>query len=86
MKVGVIAVFCFFLTTVFGFSAPGETDPVARAEVSKLAFLTGKWAARGWIMGRDRQKAEFDQTEDIHFKLDNSILLIEGREIPVVSE
>ena len=31
------------------------------------------------MIGQDRQRHEFEQTEDIQFKLDGTILLIEGK-------
>lgn len=55
-----------------------ETDSLSQAEISKLEFMVGKWKGSGWIMGRDRQKQSFKQTEDIQFKLDKTIIIIEG--------
>lgn len=55
-----------------------KTDSVAQLEISKLEFLVGEWQGSGWMMGQDRQRHEFDQTENIQFKLDNTLLLIEG--------
>ena len=54
------------------------TDPVNKSEISKLMFLTGKWEGKGWMMGQDRQRHTFDQTEDLTFKLDSTLLVIEG--------
>ena len=55
-----------------------ETDSISKYEVSKLDFITGKWKGNGWMMGADRKKAEFEQTEDIGFKLDSTVILIYG--------
>ena len=55
-----------------------ETDSTSQAEVSKLEFMVGKWKGSGWIIGRYRQKQSFEQTEDIQFKLDKTVILIEG--------
>ena len=40
--------------------------------------MVGKWKGSGWIIGRDRQKQSFEQTEDVQFKLDHTAILIEG--------
>jgi hypothetical protein len=56
-----------------------ETDTAAQAEITRLGFITGKWQGKGWMIGQDRVKREFDQTEDIRFKLDSTAILIEGK-------
>lgn len=58
-----------------------KTDETAKEAVSKLAWLTGDWEGSGWRMGMDRQKHTFEQTETIRFKLDSTVLLIEGHGI-----
>ena len=60
------------------FSQSFETDSISKSEISKLEFLVGNWKGKGWLMGRDRTKSEFDQTEKIQFKLDSTAILIEG--------
>jgi len=41
--------------------------------------MTGQWSGSGWLIGRDGIKQEFDQTEDVEFRLDNTALIIEGK-------
>lgn len=60
------------------FSQSFATDTISKSEISKLDFLIGNWKGNGWIMGRDRTKSEFVQSEKIQFKLDSTIILIEG--------
>lgn len=55
-----------------------ETDKTSQAEVKKLSFLVGEWSGSGWMMGQDRIRRTFDQTEKIQFKLDSTAILIEG--------
>ena len=55
-----------------------ETDALSKSKVSQLAFMTGNWSGSGWMMGRDGQRSEFEQAEAIQFKLDSTMLLIEG--------
>ncbi len=71
-----LAISIFFIGSSFGQSF--KTDPISKSEISKLDFLTGDWIGKGWMMGADKEKHEFDQTEDIHFKLDSTVVLIEG--------
>ncbi|MBK6263578.1 hypothetical protein JKA74_00910 [Marivirga sp. S37H4] len=56
-----------------------QADSLAKAEMIKLNFLEGNWKGSGWMMGADREKHSFQQTEKISFKLDHTIMLIEGK-------
>ena len=55
-----------------------ETDSVSQSEILKLQFIIGKWKGNGWMIGADGKKSEFEQTENIQFKLDSTLILIEG--------
>lgn len=61
------------------FSQNVETDPVSKKAITSLQHLIGSWSGNGWMMGADREKHEFTQTEKIQFKLDSTAILIEGR-------
>jgi hypothetical protein len=78
MKIKILVLAISLLIANSTFSQSYKTDSLAKSEVSKLAFITGKWKGQGWMMGADRQKSEFDQSEDIQFKLDSTTILIEG--------
>ena len=56
-----------------------ETDSISKSEMTKLSFMAGNWQGSGWMMGMDRTKSLFDQTEKIQFKLDSTLMLIEGK-------
>jgi hypothetical protein len=60
------------------FSQSLESDSLSKAKISELEFMVGDWKGSGWMMGRDGQRSEFDQTEKIQFKLDSTMVLIEG--------
>jgi hypothetical protein len=66
----------FLITTAY--SQGAETDKEAKEAISKLAFIVGDWSGTGWMMGRDGQKHTFMQTESIKFKVDSTVILIEG--------
>lgn len=55
-----------------------DTDSLSKAELSKLAFMTGTWKGTGWMMGQNGARSEFEQREDIQFKLDSTLLVVEG--------
>ena len=78
MKKGIL----IFALSVFlagqSYSQSFATDTISKSEISKLDFLIGNWEGNGWIMGRDRTKSEFVQSEKIQFKLDSTVILIEG--------
>lgn len=56
-----------------------ETDTISKDHIKKLEWLTGDWHGEGWRMGKNGVKHEFKQTEKVHFKLDSTALLIEGK-------
>ena len=49
-----------------------------RRAISKLSMLAGHWQGAGWASSPDGQRHEFEQTEEIHLKLDGIALLIQG--------
>ncbi|HNP20032.1 MAG TPA: hypothetical protein PKL31_16455 [Fulvivirga sp.] len=56
--------------------------PTAFAQTNSLELLKpleGKWSGSGWISLPDRTVVKFNQTEDIQFKLNNNIVLINGK-------
>ena len=55
-----------------------ETDSISKAEILKLGFLIGNWEGSGWMMGQNG-KSDFNQTEVIQYKLDSTVILIEGK-------
>lgn len=55
-----------------------ETDLAAQTAVKKLNFLIGEWKGTGWMMGQDRVKRTFEQTEKVQLKLDSTAILVEG--------
>ena len=71
------SVYCLVSMTSL-YSQSTETDLVAKKEISKLAFVVGNWEGTGWMMGQDRNKHTFDQKEVVQFKLDSTVILIEG--------
>jgi hypothetical protein len=66
--------------SIFNFSYGQNTGPdlTARTGLSGLQFMTGHWTGSGWMTGRDGQKHSFIQSEEVQFKLDSTLLLVEG--------
>ncbi len=56
-----------------------KADSALQKNMRQIAFMEGQWEGSGWMMGPDRKKHEFVQTENISYKLDGTALLIEGR-------
>jgi hypothetical protein len=71
-----LLILLFLLQSIYSQSL--DVDSISKSQISKLAFLVGNWEGNGWLIGRDRKKSEFSQTEKIKFKLDSSLILIEG--------
>jgi hypothetical protein len=49
-----------------------------RAAMKKLEFMTGKWSGDATVARGPGQPLQIRQTEDVQYKLDGLILLIEG--------
>lgn len=78
------SVFVIWILTSFQQSAFGqnvETDPKSKSAIKELGFMVGNWEGKGWMIGADRNRHEFNQTEQIQFKIDSTALLIEGQGI-----
>lgn len=78
MKRKIMYLFLSLAFVALSYSQSFETDLVSKHEIKKLQFIVGEWEGKGWIIDRDRTKIEFDQTENIQFKLDSTAILIEG--------
>lgn len=78
MKTLILITISIFFCLQNSFGQSFKTDSIAKNEVSKLAFIVGKWEGAGWMMNSDRKKHNFNQTEHIQFKLDSTTILIEG--------
>ena len=50
-----------------------------RNAMSQLEFLIGQWEGEGWMMTQSGTKETFKQTEHIQWKLDKSLILVEGK-------
>ncbi|MEO0727839.1 MAG: hypothetical protein AAFZ63_25060 [Bacteroidota bacterium] len=46
--------------------------------IGQLNFMLGEWQGKGWILGRDKQKRFFFQSETIQSKVNNRALMIDG--------
>lgn len=78
MKTKILILLISMMFAKYSYGQSFETDSISKSEVSKLHFITGKWKGKGWMMGPNGKKAEFDQMENIQFKLDSTAILIEG--------
>lgn len=79
MKNKIILILIFMHFHIISWGQEYQTDSVAQAEITRLQFMLGRWEGTGWMMGMDGERHLFDQTEYIQFKVDSTLLLIEGR-------
>jgi hypothetical protein len=70
----------FFFFTVLSFAqAPQAPNMEAqRAAMKKLEFLLGKWSGEARVQRGPGDVLELTQTEDVQYKLDGLVMLIEG--------
>jgi hypothetical protein len=55
-----------------------QASTEARKEITRLGFIVGEWKGNGWIMDRNGDQHEFTQSEEVQFKLDSTVILVEG--------
>ncbi len=61
------------------FALTAQSSSENRKEaMKKLDFMAGQWKGEGWMMDREGNKNAFTQTEDINWKMDGELMLIEG--------
>ena len=76
MKVYHIIILLIIMQPLNAFAQyPGEKNKDA---LQKLEFMIGKWKGEGWMMTREGGKESFVQSEDIEWKLDGEVMLVEG--------
>ena len=61
--------------------AQGPSTDVQHQAMQKLAFLEGHWSGPVTIVRGPGEPLKATQTEDVQFKLDGLVLLIEGNSI-----
>jgi len=60
-------------------SNQGKTNVEAEREAMKrLDFLVGKWSGRALVLRGPGEAIELRQSEEVHYKLDGLVLLVEG--------
>lgn len=77
MKTSLI-IFLLIFSINTSFSQSSETDSLSKSKITELSFMVGNWEGTGWMAGKGG-KSNFDQTEEIEFKLDSTAILIEGK-------
>jgi hypothetical protein len=61
---------------------PGSNSVAAQRDaMHKLAFLAGRWSGPVTITRAPSDPLQLTQTEDVQFKLDGLVLLIEGKSV-----
>lgn len=56
----------------------GKASDALKQEMQKLSYLAGKWKGEAVARQRDGSTTKVAQEENIEFRLDNTLLLIEG--------
>src|SRR5438045_9101222 len=78
MRIMRIGLLCLFAIACTGFAQPQRPNVKAQGEaMKKLVFLVGTWTGDATTV-RSNQKIKVKQTEEVSYKLDGLVLLIEG--------
>jgi hypothetical protein len=71
----IIAIAGLQVSSTFG---QGEAPEELKKEMQKLSYMAGKWKGEASIRQPDGSVMKVNQEEDIQYKLDGTILLVEG--------
>ncbi|MEJ8803890.1 hypothetical protein [Pontibacter sp. H249] len=71
-------ILCLLLSQLASAQVPASPKPTVQEKMKALNWITGKWQGQGWMSYGPNQKHTFTQTEDIQYKLDNTVMQIEG--------
>jgi hypothetical protein len=70
---------CLYCCSLFAFQGPPGPDLEAQKEaMKKLSFLAGKWVGEATATMGPQGPIKMQQTEDVQYRLDGLVLLIEG--------
>lgn len=69
---------CSILFAAFCYGQQPPNLPAQREAMKKLAFLVGKWSGDATTRRGPNEAVKVRQTEEVQFKLDGLVLLIEG--------
>jgi hypothetical protein len=78
MKRVILIVAVILTGTLFLNAQMAQPDKESQRAMRDIGFIVGKWKGTGWIMGRDGARHHFDQAENVQFKLDSTVILVEG--------
>ena len=70
-----------FATIIFSFvSAYAQQDPSVqvKSKIAVLKIMSGKWEGSGWQMEQSGERKNVQVKEQIQFRLDSTILMVEG--------
>ena len=69
-----------YLITIllFGMVLQGMAQSEQQKKMEELQFMEGTWSGDGWMVGQDRVRTEFTQTEEIRYELNGMIMVVRG--------
>lgn len=62
-------------------SQPKSTTdvPTQQTAMQNVSFMTGDWVGAGWNLGSNGVRDYFTQTENVHYQVQGTVLLVEGQ-------
>lgn len=69
----------FFLVSISLQAQAPMMSEAHQEALSKLDFMVGEWTGSGWMFTQAGKRETFQQTENIQWKLDGAVLMIEGQ-------
>ena len=78
MKILYYTLFLLVFCTSVLFAQMPDYSKEIKAEIAKFSVMEGKWEGTGWRMNPDGSKSNSNVLENIYFKLDSTLLVLEG--------
>ncbi|MFZ0391821.1 MAG: hypothetical protein WAN36_15275, partial [Calditrichia bacterium] len=76
ISTGIFIFILLYISNIFG-QMPDVSADVKDA-MSQVSVMAGEWEGRGWRMTPGGEKAYSNVEENLHWKLDKTILILEG--------
>lgn len=76
LKIFSLVLFLFSATTIFA-QMPDFSKDIKMA-MKQIEIMEGKWEGSGWRMNPDGTKSNSNVLENLYFKLDSTLLVLEG--------
>ena len=78
MKLRILSLILFLFSATTIFAQMPDFSKDIKLAMKQIEIMDGKWEGSGWRMNPDGTKSNSDVVENLYFKLDSTLLVLEG--------